>query len=208
MSVQNNMSKEAAIYIDVTKLVAWDKNPRFNDNAVDQVAESIKEFGFATPLVARKEDYRVISGHTRLKAAKLLGLKEIPVRLLDITKEQADALALADNRLGEIAAWDDGLLSEILEDLKENEFDLDVIGFSQQELDQLIGEWQDPFYDDSLDDQENTASGKNSSDDLIIEDNGQTAIYVQVPVVAAQDATKLIDDILNENDIPHTFRVR
>ena len=187
---------------------AWDKNPRFNDNAVDSVAKSIKKFGFATPIVARKEDNRIISGHTRLKAAIQLGLEKVPVRLLDVTEQQADALALADNRLGEIAAWDDGLLSEILEELTEQQFDVDVLGFSQQELDQLIGEWQDPFYDDNLEDDENNAEGKQGSNDLSIEDNGQTAIYVTVPVVAAQDATKLISDVLKENDIPHSFKVR
>lgn len=201
-------TKAAAHYIKVADLLEWDKNPRFNDGAVDQVAESIKSFGFATPIVARKEDYRIISGHTRLKAAKLLGLEEVPVRLLDVTEQQADALALADNRLGEIAAWDDGLLSEILEDLKDNDYDIDTLGFSQQELDQLIGEWQDPFYDDNLENDTNTAEGKKGSEDLMIEDNGQTAIYVTVPVVAAQDATKLIADILTDNDIPHTFKVR
>lgn len=202
------MTKEAAVYLNPNELKEWDKNPRFNDGAVHQVAESIKKFGFATPIVARKEDLRIISGHTRLKAAKSLNLKEVPVRLLDVTDEQADALALADNRLGEIAAWDDGLLAEVLEDLKENEFDIDVLGFSQQELDQLIGEWEDPFYDDNMEDQDNTASGKQGSEDLMIEDNGETAIYVTVPVVAAQNATKLIGEILSENDIPHTFRVR
>ena len=202
------MEKQAAVYLNPKDLLEWDKNPRFNDGAVDQDAESIKQFGFATPIVARKEDKRIISGHTRLKAAKSLGLTEVPVRLLDVTEQQADALALADNRLGEIAAWDDGLLAEILEDLKDNEFDIDTLGFSQQELDQLIGEWEDPFYDDNMEGDVNTAEGKQTSDDLMIEDNGETAIYVSVPVVKAQDATKLIADILNENGIPHAFRVR
>lgn len=204
------MSKEkleiAAVYVSPYDLVEWDKNPRFNDGAVDKIAQSIQKFGFATPIVARSQDKRVISGHTRLKAAKLLNLEKVPVRLIELSEEQADALALADNRLGEIASWDDGLLSEILEDLKSNEFELDSIGFSEQELDQLLGEWEDPFYDDAIDETGNV--DREDREDLVIEDNGQTIISVTVPVVSAKNATELIAECLKDNDIPHQFKVK
>lgn len=196
----------AAVYISPYDLLEWDKNPRFNDGAVDKIAQSIQKFGFATPIVARKQDNRVISGHTRLKAAKLLNLEKVPVRLIELTEEEADALALADNRLGEIASWDDGLLSEILEDLKEKEFELDSIGFSEQELDQLLGEWEDPFYDDAID--ESGTVDREEREDLVIEDNGQTIISVTVPVVSAKTATELIAETLKDNDIPHQFKVK
>jgi hypothetical protein len=113
---------------------------------------------------------------------------------------------LADNRLGEIASWDDGLLSEILEDLKNNSFELDSIGFSEQELDQLLGEWEDPFYDDAIDDTGNV--DREDREDLVIEDNGQTIISITVPVVSAKTATELIADTLKDNDIPHQFKVK
>jgi ParB-like chromosome segregation protein Spo0J len=204
--MSNEKTEVAAVYISPYDLLEWDKNPRFNDGAVDKIAQSIQKFGFATPIVARSQDKRVISGHTRLKAAKLLNLDKVPVRLIELSEEEADALALADNRLGEIASWDDGLLSEILEDLKNNSFELDSIGFSEQELDQLLGEWEDPFYDDAIDDTGNV--DREDREDLVIEDNGQTIISVTVPVVSAKTATELIADTLKDNDIPHQFKVK
>jgi len=202
------MTKEnaAAIYINPYDLLEWDKNPRFNDGAVEIVAQSISQFGFASPIVARKDNKRVISGHTRLKAAKLLNLDMVPVRLLDLSKEEADALAVADNRLGEISAWDDGLLAEVLEDLKSNDFDIDSLGFTEQELNQLLGEWEDPFYDDAIDADGNV--NRPDSENIIIGDDGQTIISVTVPVTMAQNATMHIAEALKSNNIPHNFKVK
>lgn len=107
----------AAEMVPIERLKPWVKNPRKNDKAVRAVADSIARFGFANPILARREDGRVIAGHTRLKAAILLGLAEAPVRYLDLGEEEADALALADNRLGELAEWDDAALAEILQGL-------------------------------------------------------------------------------------------
>jgi hypothetical protein len=104
----------AAEWLPTSALVPWGKNPRRNDEAVQQVADSIRRFGFGAPIVARREDKRVIAGHTRLKAAKLLGLKTVPVRLLDVNERDADLLALADNKLGEIAEWDDRAVAQTL----------------------------------------------------------------------------------------------
>ncbi len=107
----------AAVYLDPATLVPWDRNPRRNEHAVAAVAKSIKEFGFAAPIVARASDRRVVAGHTRLAAALQLGLKSVPVRLLELTDEQATALTVADNRLGEIADWDQPGLAGILKDV-------------------------------------------------------------------------------------------
>jgi ParB-like chromosome segregation protein Spo0J len=79
--MSNEKTEVAAVYISPYDLLEWDKNPRFNDGAVDKIAQSIQKFGFATPIVARSQDKRVISGHTRLKAAKLLNIEKVPVRL-------------------------------------------------------------------------------------------------------------------------------
>src|SRR5690554_6590596 len=104
----------AAEWRDITALRPWSKNPRRNDEAVKRVADSIRRFGFGSPIVARRENGEIIAGHTRYKAAKLLGLKKVPVRFLDVDERDAHLLALADNKLGEIAEWDDVALGQIL----------------------------------------------------------------------------------------------
>lgn len=98
----------------IADLKPWANNPRKNDAAVTRVAESIRKFGFASPILVRKADNEVIAGHTRLKAAKMLGLKEVPVRVLDLSAEQAHQLAMADNKLGELADWDEDMLAALL----------------------------------------------------------------------------------------------
>ena len=80
----------------------------------------------------------MIAGHTRLKAAKKLGLDKVPVRFLDLDPAQSRALALADNKLGELADWNNDMLRSILTDLQDEEFDLDGLGWSEDELDALI----------------------------------------------------------------------
>ncbi len=130
------MPESIGSYIDIKELVEWENNPRHNGAAVQEVAKSIKRFGFASPIIARKEDNMVIAGHTRLAAARSLGLDKVPVRFVDLDPTEAQLLALADNKIGEIADWDNDLLSEILTDLQEH--DLTGIGFSDTELDELI----------------------------------------------------------------------
>jgi hypothetical protein len=104
----------AAEWCDPKSLKPWDKNPRKNDDAVKQVADSIRRFGFSAPIVARKENREIIAGHTRWKAARLLGLAKVPVRMLDISEHDAHLLALADNKLEEIADWDDAAVAHLL----------------------------------------------------------------------------------------------
>ncbi len=122
--------------IAISKLKPWGNNPRKNDAAVGRVAESIRKFGFANPILARKENFEIISGHTRLAAAKLLGLKEVPVRLLDLNEHDAHLLALADNKLGEIAEWDDDLLGALLKDMSIGE--ASFAGWDPDELGKFV----------------------------------------------------------------------
>lgn len=97
------MEKTEATYMDVDSLIPHANNPRLNDNAVDAVAASIKELGFKVPIVVDGENV-IINGHTRLKAAHKLGLKQAPVIVADdLTPEQAKAFRLADNKTGELA---------------------------------------------------------------------------------------------------------
>lgn len=102
------------IEIELNKIKPYSKNPRKNDRAVDGVAESIKQFGFKQPLVIDKNNV-IICGHTRYKAAQKLGLSTVPcVRADELTKEQAKAYRIADNKLNELAMWDLELLGDEL----------------------------------------------------------------------------------------------
>lgn len=122
-------------------LVEWSSNPRRNAAAVAEVARSIKRFGFGAPIVANVRDRVLIAGHTRLLAARRLGLETVPVRWLDLDPADARALALADNRLGDIAEWDDAALALVLAELRAaDETLLAETGFSQEELAALLGE--------------------------------------------------------------------
>jgi DNA modification methylase len=105
----------AAEWVDPSTLKPWAKNPRKNDGEpVVKVAESIKRFGFASPIVARLETREIIAGHTRWKAAQSLKLDRVPVRFVDLSEREAHLLALADNRLGELAEWDTPELHDLL----------------------------------------------------------------------------------------------
>jgi site-specific DNA-methyltransferase (adenine-specific) len=123
-------------YVDIDSLVEWEHNPRINTEAVSKVARSIERFGFASPVIAREEDSMVIAGHTRIAAARSLGLSTIPVRYMKLSRTEAELLAIADNKLGEISDWNEDMLKDILDALPEN--DLNDIGFSQDELDSLL----------------------------------------------------------------------
>jgi DNA modification methylase len=109
-------------------------NPRENDSAVNAVAASLKEFGFRQPIVVDAEGV-IVCGHTRWKAAQKLGLDTVPVHVArDLTPAQLKAYRIADNQTAAIADWDLDLLPVELGELKELEFDLDLLGFDQDEL--------------------------------------------------------------------------
>jgi len=112
----------------VTELKAYEKNPRKNDNAVEPVAESIKEFGFKVPIIVDKDNV-IVAGHTRLRAAKKLGMKTVPCIVADdLNPEQIKAFRLADNKVSEFADWDMDLLTL---ELKEIDLDMDLFGFDE-----------------------------------------------------------------------------
>lgn len=116
--------------LSVKAITPYDKNPRKNDVAVDAVAASIKEFGFRIPILLDKNG-TIIAGHTRLKAAMKLGLKEVPcIYADDLNEEQVKALRLADNKTAELADWDFDLLNDELLDI----IDIDMTSFGFEEL--------------------------------------------------------------------------
>jgi site-specific DNA-methyltransferase (adenine-specific) len=116
----------------------YENNPRINDDAVEAVSKSIKEFGFRQPLVV-DVDGVIICGHTRWKAAKLLRLEKVPVHVAkDMTPEQVKAYRIADNKTNELSEWNYELLPLELSELQDMNFDLSLLGFDTSELEKLL----------------------------------------------------------------------
>ena len=137
------MSEAAAVWVDIADLKPWASNPRDNSKAIAEVAKSIRRFGWGSPSVANKRDGEIIAGHTRFAAAQRLKLDKVPVRWLDLDPADAHALALADNKVGEVATWDDATLRQVLQELQDADASLLAdTGFSDEELAALMGEVQ------------------------------------------------------------------
>ena len=125
------MDKVNVIYRNTADLLPYANNPRVNDGAVDAVAASIKEFGFKVPIVV-DSDGVIVAGHTRLKAAKKLGLDTVPVIVADdLSPEQVKAFRLADNKTAELADWDLGKLDIELGEIED--IDMNDFGFEEIE---------------------------------------------------------------------------
>lgn len=130
------------IQMKIEQLKPYENNPRKNDGAVDVVANSIKEFGFKVPIIVDKNNV-IVAGHTRYKASKKLGLKEVPVIVADdLTDEQVKAFRLADNKVGEISEWDFHLLDIEIEGLN---LDMKMFGFDVNILDDEVEVAEDDF---------------------------------------------------------------
>jgi hypothetical protein len=122
----------------ITRLIEYAKNPRRNDQAVEQMCQSIREFGFKIPVLARSSG-EVVDGHLRLKAARKLGIAEVPVILCDEWSDaQVKAFRLMVNRSVTWASWDDELLASELRDIQAMGFDLALTGFAFSEIDDLL----------------------------------------------------------------------
>jgi DNA modification methylase len=129
--------------VKIGEVKPYDKNPRKNDNAVDKVAASLKEFGFKQPLVVDKDGILIV-GHTRLKAAKKLGMNEVPVLYAeDLTEAQVKAYRLADNKTNEFAEWDEEMLSAELQEL--NDIDFGMLDFGFEEIGEVKEIKEDDF---------------------------------------------------------------
>jgi ParB-like chromosome segregation protein Spo0J len=126
------------IILPLDRLTPYTRNPRRNESAIATVAASLAEYGWRQPIVV--DDHMVIlAGHTRLEAARQLGLTEGPVHIArGLTPAQAKAYRLMDNRSNENATWDEALLGLELDDLQLDGFDLGLTGFEDDELDRLL----------------------------------------------------------------------
>lgn len=136
-------------YRKVSELLPYARNARtHSDTQVSQLAASIKEFGFNNP-VAIDADGMILCGHGRVMAAQKLGLTEVPtVCLSHLSDTQKKAYILADNKLALNAGWDNDMLKVELEDLKFSNFDLDLVGFSTEELDEIMNQDEEPEVED------------------------------------------------------------
>lgn len=125
------------IDININDLREYENNPRNNDEAVEPVANSIKEFGFKVPIIIDKDNV-IVAGHTRLKAAKKLGLEKVPCIVADdLTEEQIRAFRLADNKVSEVATWDYNALNFELENILN--LDMTMFEFDMSCIDDTFG---------------------------------------------------------------------
>ena len=128
-------------------LIPYANNPRQNDNAVQGVAESIRQFGFKNPIIIDKDNV-IVAGHTRYKASRLLGLKTVPtITADDLSEAQVRAFRIADNRTAEAATWDEILLAEELNAVKDD-FDMEALGFGE-----LLKEIDPDAYEDEYEEE-------------------------------------------------------
>lgn len=111
------------------ELIPYENNPRFNEDAIDKVAESIKEFGFKVPIIIDSDNV-IVTGHTRLLAAKELGMEQVPVIVADdLSDSQIKAFRLADNKVSEFSEWNFELMYKELDSL---DIDMGLFGFDEE----------------------------------------------------------------------------
>ena len=157
--LQRKVNNMEIVNKKINELIPYENNPRYNDDAVEYVAKSIKEFGFKVPIIVDKNNV-IVAGHTRYKASLELGLDEVPTIIADdLTEKQIKAFRLADNKVSDYSIWDNTKLLQELEDLK----DLDIFtGFTESEL---FGEELNEKNTDFLND--------------IINENGESSLLIK-----------------------------
>lgn len=191
------------VKLHLSEIIPYENNPRHNDEAVDKVANSIREFGYVTK-IAVDEDNVIISGHTRRKALlKLHPDEDIEIEVVKVhdTPERIKALRIADNKVGELATWDDELLEKEIAEIMD--LDMSEFGFSDEYLDNIV-------------ERENTGSNLDSEQESEEETIYTTAINtpqyiprgIEAPLESLVDSSKtdtLLKEI-NESDIPEEIK--
>jgi len=138
------MRKVKIKYIDIDRLREWENNPRINDEASKKLSKLIKHYGFINPIIATPDGV-IRAGHTRYKAAKLNKLKKVPVIFIDFkSEEEAKGYSISDNKSYEFSKWDITLLKDELEELDTGEFDIELTGFSEGEIENLMTQYHVP----------------------------------------------------------------
>lgn len=127
------LAADKIVLLPLAEIRPYDKNPRKNEKAVKYVKESIRQFGFKVPIVIDSNRV-IVCGHTRLLAAKSLGMTEVPCIMADdLTDDQVKAFRLADNKVGEFAEWDMDLLGDELDAIADaSDIDMEALGFDPE----------------------------------------------------------------------------
>lgn len=175
------------IDIAIEDLKAYENNPRNNELAVNKVAASIEEFGFKVPIIIDRNNV-IIAGHTRLLAAKEIGLEKVPCIVADdLTPEQVKAFRLADNKVAEYSTWDFQKLNLELEELQD--FEMTDFGFYEaDDADDFSS-----IFDDSSQDQQETEPNDTP------EDEPEEKSYKVIVHVDSKEEAEEVADLLNEN---------
>ncbi len=137
-------------YLPVGKLLRYAKNSRtHSDEQVEQLVNSIREFGFTNPVLIDEKN-ELIAGHGRLAAAEILEMDKVPaIRLSNLSEKQKKAYRIADNKLALNAGWDMQLLAEEVKELMDDDFDIDLLGFNDAELNEMLSDEQPQEEDDN-----------------------------------------------------------
>lgn len=133
----------AAEWVSIDTIHPWPENPRDNAHAIPEIARSLENYGWGRPIICRRENREIAVGHTAFEAAKLLGLRKVPVRFVDWSETKAHAYAIADNKLGELSQWNDRLLLAEVKKLEEQGVDPGDMGLAEEDvaaLDKLANE--------------------------------------------------------------------
>ena len=153
------------IEMNIEDITPYKNNPRNNDAAVDKVAKSIKDFGFTNPIIVDSDNV-VIAGHTRLLAAKRLGMKTVPVIVkTDLSPEQAKAFRLVDNKSAEFSSWDWEKLETELAELQSMDFDLSGFDF---DMPTTSNGYDDFFEENSPSENDNEAPAESAEQKEIV----------------------------------------
>ena len=172
----------------IERLIPYVRNARtHSEDQVAQIAASIAEFGFVNPVLIGADDM-IVAGHGRVLAAKLLGLLEVPVIVLDhLSEAQRRALVIADNKIAENAGWDEAMLRAELAALRDDKFDLDLLGFSDADLLRML----DSIDGSSLPGSEDAGgSGNPPAGSLASEPSSTLAERFGIPPFSVLDARK------------------
>ena len=181
------------IAMAVKDLVPYANNPRNNEQAVDTVAKSIKEFGFTNPIVVDSDNV-VINGHTRLLAAEKLGLEKVPViRKEDLTPEQVKAFRLVDNKTSELSGWDFEKLDAEIAELQAMDFDMSEFEFESSH--NFNAEAYSDFFED--------ASSQSQAQEQSQDNSAQTEHGLeqsQEPGKSTEPVSKAVEQEIDDTD--------
>ena len=147
--------------LSISDLTPYSRNSRTHSpGQISQIAASIREFGFTNPVLIDADNV-IIAGHGRIEGAALAGLTDVPcIRLSNLTPEQCRAYVIADNQIALNAGYDFDILAAEIDDLRDDGFDIDLLGFNRAELNELIGTPNGDFEPLTKDDQEKQTGKK------------------------------------------------